>query len=189
MGLFNRLFGRKSDDKSFGTNPELNKELTQAAAIIIYQMHITKQPMLHFLKEDHGLRERVIHLHLDDPEVKAINVQYGSQTYLSLLGCHALGAGGYITMCQKKFGKNVSEFTSNEISQIEKAFQETDIYELFLDTMGFAHDGNNKHCMDAIVMSCVNTLTGKLGKKACDDNNVADFMRVLFNAGVTVVIR
>ena len=190
MGLFNKIFGKKNSGNALESNPKFVNMLTQEVAVYIYDLQITRQPLLRFFKADHGLRESVIRSHLSDPEVKAIKGKYGEQAYLSLLGCHALGAGGYITICQNKLGKSVDKFTDSDIAQIQNAFQETDIYELFLNTMGFALDGNNKHCMDAIVMTCVNSAAVKLGKQnACKDENVADLMRVLFNAGITVVMR
>jgi len=200
MGILDKLFGRSSSEEKssskeisqpqlYNSNSDLVRDLTQEAALCIYSMKITQQPILRFFKEGWGIAEGVIISHLNDPNVKMIKQQYGEDMYLSLLGCHALGAGGYVTLCQSRFKKSVSEFTQEESMKIRDAFLETDPYELFLNAMHISPDSGNKRCMDRIVQVCVGKAKELLGDDVCKDDNLADLMRVLYNAGITVVMR
>lgn len=173
----------------YKSNADLVRDLTQEVALCIHGMHITKQPILRFFKEGWGIAEGVIISHLNDPNVKMVKQQYGEGMYLMLLGCHALGAGGYVTLCQSRFNKSVSEFTQEEQMKIRDEFSATDPYELFLNTMRIPLDSNNKQCIDHIVQVCVAKAKEILGDDICKEENLADLMRVLYNAGITIVMR
>jgi len=171
------------------TEREFDRYLTQNVALCINKLKITEQPVLRFFKEGaDGILEGIIIAHLYDPQMEFIKMQ-NKRTYLMLLGGHALGCGGYVTLCQRKYGKSVSDFTTTEAEEIAQDFRDTDPYELFLRTMGFALDGNNKKCMDYIIQVAAQTSTETMGDEIYSTENLRVFMRVLFNAGITVVMR
>lgn len=118
-----------------------------------------------------------------------IKESYGESKYLSLLGCHAFGAGAYITLCQAKFKKVVEEWTIEEAKQIDAAFRETDPYELAIRSLGFSLDGNNKKCLDHIVGVGVLAYCTATGPAKMNREHLKVFMHVMYNAGITLVLK
>ena len=171
------------------TARELERYLTQNVALCINKLKITEQPILRFFKEGaDGIIEGITIAHLYDPQLELIKMQ-DKRMYLILLGCHALGCGGYVTLCQSKLGKSVSDFSTSDSEAIAQDFRDTDPYELFLKTMGFAMDGNNKRCIDYIIQVAAKIATESVGDDIYSAENLRVFMRVLFNAAITVVMR
>jgi len=190
MGIFDAI--KKKNDSSpeeIMSTRELGRYITQNVAICINQMHITEQPVLRFFKEGaDGIITGFIYSHLNDPQLLAIKEQ-NKEMYLWLLCSHALGCGGYVTLCQRTFGKSVSDFSHSEAEQIAFAFRKTDTYELFLNTIGFPLDGNNKKCVDQIIRVAINSAKDAVGDNLFQNEYLDAMMRVLFNAGITVVLR
>lgn len=199
MGLFG--FGKKKNntqsneskpvipsEKQF-TGGNIQRDVTQDVAICMNELKITTMPILKFFHNDNGIFEGFYQSHINDPQFEMIKTQYGEGMYLSLLGCHALGAGAYITLSQAKFKKPVDEWSMEEAIQVDAAFRETDPYELAIKSLGYAIDGNNKNCLDHIVQVGVASYSAAAGTNKMNRNNLKDFMQVMYNAGITLVMR
>lgn len=188
MGLFD-MFKKKSaaaaaDDYESLRNFE--RDLIQEVAITMFQLKITKQPVLNFFNNDHGIFEGIFISHTTDPEMLAIARQ-DFNTYLMILGCHALGTSAYVAICQRKYGKPLEEFGEVEMREIAQTIHDTDAYEVGLNALGYKPDGNNKKCLDHIVVTA-NAVAQKLaGNKMHDTRYQKVYMQVLYNAGVTLL--
>ncbi len=168
---------------------EFDRLLTQSIAITIYHMGITKQPILRFFKDGtNAILTPFITMHLNNRDIENIK-QQDKMTYLMLMGCHALGAGGYVTLCQNKYGKAAGDFNFQECAEILQDFNNTDAYELFLNTMGIKADSGNKQCLDQIVRVAGRTTEQLVGDTILQEEYLTTYMRVLFNAGITIVMR
>jgi len=164
------------------------RDLTQSVALTMNGMHITEQPILRFFYKDNGILEGITMSHLNDPQCDAIKAQ-NKTLYLSLLACHAMGCGGYVTLCQNKYKKSVSDFSLAEAMEINNAFRMTDPFELFLNTMGITPESGNKKCIDQIVRVGVNSALELLGEDVYKRENLSILMKVMYNAGITLIMR
>ena len=192
MGLFDNLFKKKNqrpaEDTMQGDNQlrEFERDLIQEVALAMFQMKITKQPGLNFFHNDHGIFDGIFTSHTTDPHMLAIARQ-DFNTYMMVLGCHALGTAAYVATCQGKYKKPLEQFGETEMREIAKTIHDTDAYEVGLKALGFAPDGNNKKCLDRIVV-VANTSAQKLaGSKIYDKRYQKVYMQVLYNAGVSLI--
>ena len=103
-----------------------------------------------------------------------------------LLSSHALGLGGYTTICQTYFGKKVAEWSLTEVNQINADIRSTDPYELLLNALEYTVDSENKACLDQIIQTAViafiDSATGEWENK----ENLKMLMKILYNAGIAV---
>ena len=175
-------------DKRF-KGSTIERDVTQEVALSIYSLKITDEPILKFFYDDKGIPDAIYLSHINDPNLDLILQAEGEDSYLIILSCHALGAGAYITLCQEKYNKPVSEFSEKEHEEIALEIRQTDVYELAIKGLGFSVDGNNKKCLDKIALDGVNAYKQAAGNKTLDKENLRDFMRVMFNAGITIVMR
>ena len=152
-------------------------------------MKITSMPILKFFHNDKGIFEGIYQSHMKDPQVRMIRKAYGDDMYLNLLGCHALGVGAYVTLCQGKYDKPVEDFSMTEAMEINNAFHQTDPYELALKTLGVSLDGDNKKCLDRIIHVGMESYRNAAGSKTFDKSCLKSFMQVMYNAGITIVLR
>ena len=192
MGLFDNLFKKKNqrpaEDTMQGDNQlrEFERDLIQEVALAMFQMKITKQPGLNFFHNDHGIFEGIFISHTTDPQMLMI-AQQDFNTYMMVLGCHALGTAAYVATCQGKYKKPLEQFGETEMREIAKTIHDSDAYEDGLKALGFAPDGNNKKCLDRIVV-VANTSAQKLaGSKIYDKRYQKVYMQVLYNAGVSLI--
>lgn len=170
------------------TGTSIERDVTQDVALCMNALKITTMPILKFLRNDNGICEGVYLSHMNDPNVQMVRKAYGDDMYLNLLGCHALGSGAYVTLCQGKYRKPVEQFTEEEIIEIRDAFHRTDPYELAIRSLGYALDGNNKKCLDQITMAGLKSYRNSAGASAFDKDCIKSYMQVMFNAGVTIVL-
>lgn len=192
MGLFDTLF-KKNNRRSAGQTEgeenqlkELERHLIQQVAMTMFQMKITKQPGLKYIQDDPGLFEGIFTMHMLDTQLQALAKQdFGN--YLMVLGCHALGGAAYALTCQLKYMKPAAEFGKTEILEIIKTFYGTDAYELGLKALKFAPNGNNKKCLDQVVVAANNAARQLVGDKMREERYQRVYMQVLFNAGVTLI--
>ena len=192
MGLFDNLFKKKDQRVAEETMQddhllrEFERDLIQEVALTMFQMKITKQPGLNFFHNDHGIFDGIFTSHTTDPHMLAIARQ-DFNTYMMVLGCHALGTAAYVATCQGKYKKPLEQFGETEMREIAKTIHDTDAYEVGLKALGFAPDGNNKKCLDRIVV-VANTSAQKLaGSKIYDKRYQKVYMQVLYNAGVSLI--
>ena len=192
MGLFDNLFKKKNQRVAEATMQddhllrEFERDLIQEGALTMFQMKITKQPGLNFFHNDHGIFDGIFTSHTTDPHMLAIARQ-DFNTYMMVLGCHALGTAAYVATCQGKYKKPLEQFGETEMREIAKTIHDSDAYEVGLKALGFAPDGNNKKCLDRIVV-VANTSAQKLaGSKIYDKRYQKVYMQVLYNAGVSLI--
>lgn len=164
------------------------RDLIQEVALTMFRMNITKQPTLRFLNDDPGIFEDIFTIHQINSQVQMLAVQ-NPETYLMVLGCHALGTGVYTVISQLKYNKPVREFGETEINEIEETLCRTDAYEVAINALGFSPTGNNKKCLDAIVVNANAAARRLAGRKMFDVPYQKAYMKVLFNAGVTIIYK
>ena len=192
MGLFDNLFKKKNQqiaEETVQENTQLRefeRDLIQEVALTMFQMKITKQPVLSFFHNDHGIFEGIFISHTTDPQMLMI-AQQDFNTYMMVLGCHALGTAAYVAICQGKYKKPLEQFGETEMREIAKTIHDTDAYEVGLNSLGFAPDGNNKKCLDRIVVVANTTAQKLAGGKIHDKRYQKVYMQVLYNAGVTLI--
>lgn len=190
MGIFDALKKNKSVNNNSSTDTKIVSDaVTQNVAICMNSMKITKMPTLKFLYDDKGLFEGLLESHINDAEFNMVKSAYGKDMYLMLLGCHALGFGAYVTICQAYFKKPISDWTLTEANKVNSDIRETDPYELALNALGFPLESNNKKCLDHIVEVAGQTYLNATGASWDNKDNLKAFMKVLYNAGITLVMR
>ena len=188
MGIFDKF--KKTTEANVTTDTtalrEFERSLIQEVAITMFELKITKQPALSFLHNDHGIFEEIFNSHITDPELMVME-EYDLSTYLMVLGCHALGASAYVVISQKDYHKPLAEFGNVELQVISHNLNTTDPYELGLNALGYKPDGNNKKCLDHIVITANNAAQKLAGDKMHDKRYQKIYMQVLYNAGVTLI--
>lgn len=197
MGLFG--FGKKKNNGSNVRssapdgymevmNNSLFRDITQEVAIAMKSYGIVQQPALQFFNDDGDILQGLVLQHTSNPQLLAFKSQ-DIGTYLFICGMHAFGAGVYVTLQQSKFQKPVNEFTTAEKMQIANDFDRTDSYELALNTLGIPLDSKNKQVIDHIIMVARDTALKAVGREVAKQGNIWAYMQVLFNAGITMVLR
>ena len=189
MSFFDK-FKKKTADANGSSDSialrDFERDLIQTVAITMFELKITKQPVLSFFHNDHGIFEEIFNSHTTDPELIVME-EFDLTTYLMVLGCHALGASAYVVISQKDFHKPLAEFGNVELQAISHNLNTTDPYELGLSALGYRPDGNNKKCLDHIVITANNAAQRLAGKNIHDKRYQKIYMQVLYNAGVTLI--
>ena len=190
MGLFKRNSNSKaeSNDDIATINQALFRDLTQDVAITMYESKITQSPMLKFLKNDSGIFYNVFEMEMRNSLVSQLKNQ-SINTYLFALGMHAMGAGIYTVVMQTRLKKPASEYTEEEVIKVLTDLRNTDPYELALNTLGITVDSQNKKVLDHIIMVCLNSTKEKAGENVLNKDSLMTMMQVLFNAGVTLIMK
>ena len=194
MGMFDGLFKKKNNrfpTEELRDNQQLQsfeRDLIQEVAMMMFQMKITKQPILNFFHNDRGILEGLFISRTTDPQAIMIAKQ-DFNTYMLILGAHALGTAAHVAICQGKYKKPLEHFTEAEMREVARTTHDNDAYEVALDAMGISMDSSNKRCLDRII-SVANTTAQQLaGSKIQDRRYQKVYMQVLFNAGVTLICR
>ena len=189
MGFFDR-FKKKAPEQDvvddYAALRDFERDLIQEVALTMFQLKITKQPSLNFFHNDHGIFEGIFISHSTDPQMLAVARQDFTM-YLMIMGCHALGTAAYVALCQDKYGKPLEEFGESEMLEIAKTIHDTDAYEVALNALGYKPDGNNKKCLDHIVVTANNAAQRLAGKNIHDKRYQKIYMQVCYNAGVTLL--
>ena len=167
---------------------KLFKEITQDVVMVMMSMHVIKSPQLKFFYDDKGILEGLVQQHTTNRTILALK-QESDFNYMFVCGMHAFGAGIYATIFQTKAQKPVNEFGTKELMDIASAFSRVDPYELALSSMGLNANSNNKKVFDEIIMTAIKSATKHAGKDATHPDTIKQLMQVLFNAGITVVMR
>ena len=175
-------------DKAY-KGSDVERDVTQEVALCMNSLHITNMPVLKSFNNDRGIFEGFYISHIQDPRLESIKQTNGTDTYLRILACHALGAGAYVAVCQRKYQKPVEEFSVKEAMEINNDFHQTDPYELALTALRFDLNGTNKKCLDRVAVTGVEAYKSVAGSSVLDKDNLKSLMQVMFNAGVTLVYR
>jgi hypothetical protein len=189
MEFFDR-FKKKAPEQDaaddYAALRDFERGLIQEVASTMFRLKITKQPLLKFFHNDHGIFEGIFISHITDPQMLAIARQDFTM-YLTVLGCHALGTAAYVALCQKKYGKPLERFDKTEMREIAQTIHDTDAYEVALNALGYKPDGNNKKCLDHIVVKANLTAQRLAGRNIHDKRYQKIYMQVCYNAGVTLL--
>ncbi len=176
-------------DKEKMTVIEYTRYITETVALSAYEMKMTQQPSLrYFISGAEPFLNNLANLHYSENQ-KAAMLEFDKLTYLGALCFDALGAGGYIALCQSKYNKPVQEFSDNEIAEIKKEFKEKSPYELFLNKMGIIDNSGNKKCLERIIANAVRLSNNIVGDDILKKDYLDALLTVMFNVGVTVVMR
>ena len=176
-----------SSYRSYSMNQQVYRDVTQEVAVRMFEVGITSQPALSYIKDDQGILEGFFIQHITDPNVLALRQRPGD-LYLLMTGMHALGAGIYVTLLQKDYNRPVDEFTASELQQIVYAFQRTDAYELGLNRLGISINSGNKKVLDHIIVTGMNAAKTSAGSKIYEPENLKAYMQVLYNAGNSIIM-
>lgn len=166
----------------------LFRAIVQDVAICMMQLKITSQPVLRFFNNDQGLLEGIYQQHTSDPNILAIK-NMSEDTFARICGMHAFGAGAYATLMQGDFDKAIGTWNNSELLSIVDAFKKTDAYELALNKLGYPLDGNNKKVCDHIIMTGLQSTIKNSGLRVLSNEALKIYMQVMFNAGITLVLR
>ncbi len=168
---------------------EFTRFLTETVALRVHDMKITSQPSLRYIMcGAEPFLDNLANLHFKENQ-RAVIKEYDKFAYLVLLSYHALGAGGYVILCQDKYNKPVQEFSDNEIAEIFNEFNENSPIDLFLNKMGIEKDSGNKKCLDKIVVNAVKLSNTLVGDDIFKKDYLDVLLTVMFNSGVTIVMR
>ena len=178
----------KKEKENSEYNNELYRKITVDVVSEMLSMHVISTPALKTLLDDKGILEHLIHVHTTDKDVLALKEE-DIFTYLFVCGMHAFGAGVYVTLFQGRAGKPVNEFDAEDLKMIALSFSNTDIYDLALSSMGLDSNSNNKKVFDQIIITAVRTAMIMELNESTKPDNVRQLMKVLYNAGTTVVMR
>lgn len=166
----------------------IHKEITQDVVMEMMAMHVIKSPELKFFVDDKGILEGLVYEHTTNPEILALKRE-SAFDYMFVCGMHAFGAGIYATLYQTKVKKPVNKFNQQDLAEIALAFSRTDAYELALTALGLNANSNNKKVFDKIIMTGIKSAFIYSGDDDTHPDTVRQLMQVLFNAGITVVMR
>ena len=164
----------------------LFKDITQDVIMNMMSMNVIKTPELKFFVDDKGILDGLVQEHITRKKILALKRQ-SDFSYMFVCGMHALGAGIVVTAFQIKVNRSVNEFTQQDLNDIALCFSKVDAYELALSTMRIDANSNNKKIMDQIIITAIKSAMNYAGENATSPDTIRQFMRVLFNAGITVV--
>ena len=185
----NSIAGNSSSSRSqVEINNSLFRDLTQDVALYMHSVKITQQPILKFFHDDQGICKGLFVQHTTNPQLLQIK-KMSDDTYLRVVGMHAFGAGVYVTALQGKLDKPIGQFSSNDLYTISRDFEQTDSYELALKVLQIPVDSKNKKVLDGIMETALETFKNCVGSAIMEPLNLGTYMQVLFNAGITMVLR
>lgn len=168
---------------------ELDKKIfsdsEKEIALFMYNVGITKEPVLSSFENDGGIFERLFSQHLENPEVSALK-EFSKDVYFRVLGMHSFGAGAFVAAKQKDLGRSPSEFSAEETESIFFAFDSSDSYELALEKLEIPLDSGNRKMLDRVIVIGIKELELIAKEKSFEPENLKAFMKVLFNAGASV---
>ncbi len=177
------------DDNETMSVIEYTRFLSETVAMRAYDMKLTSQPSLRYIMcGAEPFFDKLANLQYNE-NLMADLKELDKLTYLVFLSFQALGAGGYVILCQDKYNKLVEAFSDNEIAEIFKAFKEKSPFDLFLNKMGIAEDSGNKRCLDHIIANAVRLSNNIVADDILKKDYLDALLTIMFNAGVTVVMR
>lgn len=160
--------------------------LSEDVASAMQRMNILKKPVLTALEDDAGILDEIYYKRVVDPVLSKM-ADGEPHRYLAVIGCHALGAAAYVTLTQRYYGKRISQYGEEELREVADALAKGNVYELGLNALGFRPDGNNRKCLDEIILVAADTAIRLAGSRINDLKYVRAYMQVLYNAGVSLV--
>lgn len=157
-------------------------------ALFMFNVGMIKNPGFSLLKDDRGITERLAEDHIKDPAVLELK-NISDEVYLRVTGMHAFGAGVCFAAKQEDFGHGAEEFTEDEIESVFLDFNRKDAYELALEKLGIPLESGNRKMLDRVIVIGIKEAKLVFGDKASEPQNIPEFIKVLFNAGMNILIQ
>ncbi len=143
---------------------------------------------LFYYADDKGIFLRVFYTLWLDKEMRKMRKKDPLRA-LAISGAYAYGTGAIFAMESQKLGKGLPEFTKEEREAVFARIGDNEPYGLMLELQGIDYKDKRKRYMDALFVDTVFTMRDL----AADLVNVKDYQReylaVLFNAGISYIIR
>ena len=153
----------------------------------MFNVGITKEPSLSSFEDDGGIFEKLFLKHMADPEIFALK-SFSEEVYLRVLGMHSFGAGAFAAAKQKDFGHSAADFSEDEVNSVFSDFDSADAYELGLGKLKTPLDSGNRKMLDRVIVIGIKEAKLFAGDKVTEEPNLKAFMKVLFNAGISVFV-
>ena len=170
--------------ENFSVNEKLFENIEKEIALFMFNVGIIKKTELSSFEEK-TVFQRLFKEHLEDFSLLQLK-NSSEDVYLRVLGMHAFGAGAYSAAKETEFGHDADKFTENEIESIFEDFDVKDAYELALEKMSIPIESGNRSMLDRVIVIGIKEAKLISGNKIFEKENLAAFMKVLFNAGITV---
>ena len=165
-------------------NEKLFEKIEKEIALFMFNVGMIKKPELLSFENDE-IFEKLFTEHLTDKSVLELK-NFSEDIFLRVLGMHAFGAGAYSAAKEAEFGHSAEEFSDGEVESLFADFDSADAYELALDKMGIPLESGNRSMLDRVIVIGIKETKLVAGNKATEPQNVKAFMKVLFNAGISV---
>lgn len=165
----------------------LEERLVSVVTLKLENIGFINGPFLNYLLEDQGIFEEVYLAHMIDPEVSNVRFEYDDFRYYSLLACHALGAGIFVTLNQPVFRKAVADWNQVETQKVKHALSTNDPYELAIKSLRIEFDSSEKKHLDEVCLAAVKTYIKVVEDEGSYRENLKVLMRVMYDAGVTII--
>ena len=165
----------------------LEERLVSVVALKLETIGFINAPFLNYLLEDQGIFEEVYLAHMIDPQVANVRFEYDDFRYYSLLACHALGAGIFVTLNQPGFKKAVADWDQSETQKVKHALSANDPYELAIKSLRIELDSPEKKHLDEVCLAAVKIYINVAKEDGLYRENLKVLMRVMYDAGVTII--
>ena len=183
---FFNLFVKKED---FFTelNQKIFSDSENEIALFMYNVGITKEPVLCSFENDSGIFERLFSEHLSDQNILALKT-VSEEVFLRVLGMHSFGAGVCVAAKQTESGLSPENFSEEEKEKIFSEFDSADAFELALEKLRIPLDSGNRKMLDRVIVIGIKELKLIAKEKTFEPQSLRAFMQVLFNAGISVFL-
>ncbi len=172
---------------SGSVNQDLFNKVAEAVVGFMFDRGMITKPCLLNLRNDQG-----IFLFLCDGMYHGVQTIRNNEIppYMIFFvgGSKAFSAGVYVTSKQAEFGHAVDQFTDDEIRQVNDAFYDEDLYELGLKTLGISKDSAGDDTLKYLILTAFEAAEAEVGSEMFNEKNFRTCMKVLYNAGVTLLM-
>ena len=173
-------------DQESGMNIDLFRNLTKHVATVLFEFHVTDQPLLIYIKEVQSVLDALFAECVTNPEMLVLR-ELPYNIYLKVIAKNSFSAGAYLTGKQIDYGRPYSQFTPTELKRLNTALRNKDIYDLALKRLRISvvsttYSILNSHIFDGTRKMALESV----GSKIMEPQNVKAFMQVHFNAGISM---
>ena len=168
-------------------NQDLFNKVAESVVGFMFDRRMIETPFLLNLRNDHGLFLFLfdsMNRNLNSPRTKDIPAYILFQA----AGMQSFAAGVYVTGKQADFNHPVDAFTDDEVQRITDDFYDNDIYELGLNTLGIQKGSSHDEILNMLIITAFQTAEAEVGSDVFKEQNFKACMKVLFNAGVTLLM-
>ena len=193
MSFFDRFRDESAETQSsleqtINMNTELFRDLTQEISVCMFQFGFINKPAMRFFRDDKNFLYSFAYHHINGKQFVELRKK-SVEGYLYVAGMHAYGAGIYVTAMQSVFEHSVDDFTNEEFEQILLNCGKKDVYELAFEAINVSIDSNLRKKCDAFLTYSLRVYLTLTKDKSVEPENIYAFMQVLYNAGITSLLR